>query len=356
MVVQAIGGVLQGLVNGSISQAVAGGVNPLMAQTIKAYTTNPDNTSNKEANLMTHAVWGAVAAQMSGGNAGAGAAGAFSGELAGRFIAEHLYGADSAEKVAGLSEEERHELSLMSTLAAGLAGGLAGNSTAAITTGAQAGKNAVENNALSLPGGLMSYGQAAASWNQYAEANGLTPEQKQAGLDKLAKGDMPEGANITKVIVEGYKDGVLIAGAGYLGPAASVSKVIGGSVIGAVTNGSYQWFDMSQPGNEGKSYDYLGTGSAAIMGGLAPGRGVWQNVGIAAGGAVFTDGPNAGAIGASAAGAWAGGMFGEYAPGIVNSVTGKELPGFIYDIGGAFASEASTDAGKSIIKKQESGK
>ncbi|WP_428945507.1 hypothetical protein ACQK5W_05475 [Pantoea sp. FN060301] len=40
MVVQAIGGVLQGLVNGSISQAVAGGVNPLMAQTIKAYTTN----------------------------------------------------------------------------------------------------------------------------------------------------------------------------------------------------------------------------------------------------------------------------------------------------------------------------
>ena len=40
----------------------------------------------------------------------------------------------------------------------------------------------------------------------------------------------------------------------------------------------------------------------------------------------------------------------------MNSVTGEELPGFIYDIGGAFASEAATDAGKSIIKKQESGK
>lgn len=44
---------------------------------------------------------------------------------------------------------------------------------------------------------MMSYGQAVASWNQYADANNLTPEQKQAGLDKLVKGDLPEGANIT---------------------------------------------------------------------------------------------------------------------------------------------------------------
>ena len=49
----------------------------------------------------------------------------------------------------------------------------------------------VENNALSgldsLGKGMTDYGRAAASWNQYAEANGLTPEQKQAGLDKLVK-------------------------------------------------------------------------------------------------------------------------------------------------------------------------
>lgn len=53
-------------------------------------------------------------------------------------------------------------------------------------------------------------------------------EQTQAGLDKLPKGDLPDGANITKVIVNGYKDGVLIAGAAYLGPAASVGKAVGG--------------------------------------------------------------------------------------------------------------------------------
>ncbi|UWS30009.1 adhesin [Erwinia pyrifoliae] len=214
----------------------------------------------------------------------------------------------------------------------------------------------VENNALGLPSGLQSYVQAVASWDQYAVTNELTPEQKQAGLNKLAQGDMPEGANIPKVIVEAYKDGVLAAGAAYLGPAASAGKVVGGALIGAIANGSYQWFDMSQPGNENKSYDYLGTGSAAVTGGLAPGRGIWQNVGIATGGAIFTDGPDAGAVGASAAGAWAGGMFGEYAPGLVNSVIGKELPGFIYDIGGAFASEAATDAGKSIINEKENGK
>jgi|SRR5476649_231383 len=55
------------------------------------------------------------------------------------------------------------------------------------------------------------YGQTVGSWNQYAVDNNMTPEQTQAGLDKLAKGDLPEGANITKVIVNEYKDGVLIA-------------------------------------------------------------------------------------------------------------------------------------------------
>lgn len=190
-----------------------------------------------------------------------------------------------------------------------------------------------------MPKGLTNYGAAAQSWNQYAEASGLTPEQKQAGLDKLAKGDLPEGANITKAIVEGYQDGVMIAGAWYLGPAASVGKVIGGGVIAEVANGSYQWFDLSQPGNENKSWDWKSSASSGISGMLAPGRTIGQNVGIAAGSAFFTDGPDTGSIGGAAAGAWAGGLFGEYAPGIVNSLTGKEVPGFIFDATGSFGSE-----------------
>ncbi|MDJ6851810.1 hypothetical protein LED50_20710 [Salmonella enterica] len=56
-------------------------------------------------------------------------------------------------------------------------------------------------------------------------------------------------------------------------------------------------------------------------------------------GSNFTESEITGSIGGTAAGAWAGGLFGEYAPGIVNSVTGKEFPGFIFDATGAFGSE-----------------
>lgn len=72
---------------------------------------------------------------------------------------------------------------------------------------------------------------------------------------------------------------------------------------------------------------------------LAPGRAIGQNVGIAAGCAFFTDGPDTGSIGGAAAGAWAGGLFGEYAPGIINSLTGKEVPGSIFDTTGSLGSE-----------------
>ncbi|MGV8927047.1 MAG: hemagglutinin repeat-containing protein [Ewingella sp.] len=148
MVVQALSGVLQGIVSGNINGAIAGGVSPLIAREIKSHTLNADNTPNVAANAMAHAVWGAVAAQMSGGNAAAGAAGAFSGELAARFIADYYYHADTQEKIDNLSQSDRQEISLLSTLAAGVAGAVAGDSTASATTGAQAGKNAVENNLL----------------------------------------------------------------------------------------------------------------------------------------------------------------------------------------------------------------
>jgi hypothetical protein len=41
-----------------------------------------------------------------------------------------------------------------------------------------------------------------------------------------------------------------------LGPAASVGKVVGGAVSAEIGNGTYQWFDLSKPGNENKSWDY----------------------------------------------------------------------------------------------------
>ncbi|WP_459514581.1 VENN motif pre-toxin domain-containing protein, partial [Erwinia amylovora] len=94
---------------------------------------------NVEANLMAHAVVGAVVAQASGHSALAGAAGATAGE----FIAQQLYpGTDRNQ----LTEEQKQTVSTLGTLAAGLAGGLTGGSAADTVAGAQAGKNAVENN------------------------------------------------------------------------------------------------------------------------------------------------------------------------------------------------------------------
>ncbi|MEN4804743.1 hemagglutinin repeat-containing protein [Pantoea agglomerans] len=150
-VAQTVGSILTGLVTGNAGQAVAGGLNPWAAQLIKKETTDASGNVDVATNAMAHAVWGAVSSQMSGGIAAAGAAGAFSGELATRYIAEKYWGADTPEKIAALGQEDREQLSLLGTLAAGLAGGMVGNSSAAATSGAVAGKNAVENNALSVP-------------------------------------------------------------------------------------------------------------------------------------------------------------------------------------------------------------
>ncbi|QCT20226.1 filamentous hemagglutinin N-terminal domain-containing protein [Jejubacter calystegiae] len=335
--IQAATAAVQGLAGGDLSKALAGASAPYIANVI-AKTIPEENGAGR---LMAHAVVGAALALAKGDNALSGAAGAATGEAAG-MLALNIYGRD----VKDLSESEKQTISTLATLAAGLAGGLAGGSTADAVAGAQAGKNSAENNAMSLPSGMMNYGQAVASWNQYAEENNLTPEQKQAGLNKLAKGDLPEGANITKVIVNGYKDGVLISGAAYLGPAASVSKVVGGAVIAEIANGTYQWYDLSKPGNENKTWDYWGSVSAGITGALAPGRDIWQNAGIAAGGTLFTDGPDKGALAGTGAG-WAfGTVVGVVAPPVFSPVLGSgSVPAgdIIGTIGGEFISNAVKD-------------
>lgn len=139
---------------------------------------------------------------MQGNNVAAGAAGAATGELAARAIAGMLY---PGVKQSDLSEEQKQTISTLATVSAGLAGGLTGNSTASAAVGAQSGKNAVENNSLSdgwnniLPSGTQDYGQAVASWNQYAQDNNLTPEQVQEGMNRIAIGEGPSWGTTYKV-------------------------------------------------------------------------------------------------------------------------------------------------------------
>jgi filamentous hemagglutinin len=146
--IQAATAVVQGLAGGNIAQAVSGAAAPYLAEQIHNLTTTkgPDGKDvvNTQANLMAHAVVGAVTSWAAGNSALAGASGAVMGE----YIAQQMYpGVDRKD----LTEEQRQTISALGTLAAGLAGGVVGDSTADAVAGAQAGKNALENNNLILP-------------------------------------------------------------------------------------------------------------------------------------------------------------------------------------------------------------
>ncbi|SCZ74298.1 Large exoprotein involved in heme utilization or adhesion, partial [Photorhabdus luminescens] len=156
---QAATAAIQGLAGNNLGQALAGGASPYLAGVIKELTTDPQTHQvDIAANTLAHAILGAVAAEVSGNNALAGAAGAASGELAAQVLIKQLYG-DKAN-VSELTEEQKQTVSTLATLAAGLAGGIAGDSNASALTGAQAGKNAADNNFL---GKLVTEGCAIAA-------------------------------------------------------------------------------------------------------------------------------------------------------------------------------------------------
>ncbi len=143
--IQAATAAVQGLAGGDFKAALAGASAPYLAELIhkNTTTTGPDGKEvvNTAANLMAHAVVGAVIAQAQGNSALSGASGAALGE----FIAQEMYPGIAR---TDLSEEQKQTISALGTLAAGLAGGLANGSASGAIAGAQAGKNAVENNSL----------------------------------------------------------------------------------------------------------------------------------------------------------------------------------------------------------------
>ena len=139
--ISAVTAAVQGLSGGNVAQALSGAAAPYVAEKIHELTTDAKGKVNTEANLMAHAVLGAVTSYAAGNSALAGASGAAMGE----YIAQQLY---PGVKRDDLSEVQRQTISALGTLAAGLAGGVVGDSTADVVAGAQAGKNAIEQNHL----------------------------------------------------------------------------------------------------------------------------------------------------------------------------------------------------------------
>ena len=102
--------------------------------------------------MVAHAILGGTVAALQGNSAAAGAAGAAAGELAAKAIVGMLY--PDVNDLSKLSEEQKQTVSALATISATISarmvGGLAGDSTGSAVAGAQGGKNAVENNFLSV--------------------------------------------------------------------------------------------------------------------------------------------------------------------------------------------------------------
>ncbi|WP_445262818.1 hemagglutinin repeat-containing protein, partial [Pseudomonas sp. JAI120] len=134
---QAVTAIVQAVMGGNVGGALAGAAAPYLAQEIKKKT-----EGDPYANLMAHAVLGAMVAQAQGNSALAGGTGAAMGEL----IARQLY---PGTATSDLTQAQKETVSALSTLAAGVGGGLTGGDMLGASAGAQAGRNAVENNWLS---------------------------------------------------------------------------------------------------------------------------------------------------------------------------------------------------------------
>ncbi|WP_438499741.1 VENN motif pre-toxin domain-containing protein [Pantoea ananatis] len=136
-IVTAATAAVQGLASGDI-RAAAGGAAPYIANLIGHSDLDP------ASRLMAHAVVNAALAAAQDKNIAAGAAGAVTGELTG-MLASEIYG----KKPYEMNDREKETVSALATLAAGLSGGLAGSGAADMVAAAQAGKVTVENNYLS---------------------------------------------------------------------------------------------------------------------------------------------------------------------------------------------------------------
>ncbi|WP_279324058.1 hemagglutinin repeat-containing protein [Stenotrophomonas sp. LMG 10879] len=128
---------------------------------------NHGKDPNATMQLLSHALLGAVLAEVNGAGAGAGAAAAVGGEVAAKFLTDTLYGGNASK----LSPQEKGTILALSQAVGALAGGLSGQDLAGIALNAGIAKNSAENNFL---------GQ-----NDHARMIHLREKAKrQGGLDK----------------------------------------------------------------------------------------------------------------------------------------------------------------------------
>ncbi|ECI8027286.1 hypothetical protein E2G82_24425 [Salmonella enterica subsp. enterica serovar Ramatgan] len=239
--------VLSGLAGGDIKAALANGAAPYLATGLKLLT-GRDKPSDEQmtVRLMGHAIIGGVVAGLNGAPVTAGAVGAVSGETVAMTVSELYFGKAPGE----LNEQEREQLSGMSTVASG-------DSQGAVA-GAQAGKNATENNAegWTLPKGMADYGQSSSTLATTLEQDGKSPQMVSSALETNARGSLPEGQQPATGLVKAWGTGASVLGGEIIAPAAGATAVIGGGILGGATDVTRQLLTM-QPGEKDSVTDTL---------------------------------------------------------------------------------------------------
>nr|WP_244875199.1 hemagglutinin repeat-containing protein [Xanthomonas cannabis] len=155
---QAVTTVVVGGVSGqSAGQVATNALAPYAAQLIgKAFDPNHGSNPNAALQVLSHAVLGAVLAEVNGASMGSGALAGASGELAVKYLTQTLYADDprAIDPVTGkfnpnlLPEADKQMLVALSQAVGAIAGGLAGGSLLDAGIGAQIAGNAVTNNAM----------------------------------------------------------------------------------------------------------------------------------------------------------------------------------------------------------------
>ncbi|NUF28300.1 VENN motif pre-toxin domain-containing protein [Gilliamella sp. ESL0254] len=144
--------IITGIITGDITGGLAGASAPWIAEQIKLHTGHMDKdgtwvTDNEAARLVSHAILGAVVAELQGNSGIVGGASAVGGELAAKVILDNLYG---GRDIKDLTEAEKQNISALTQLVMGLSTAVSGGDAGDISTSIAASKNAVENNSAAM--------------------------------------------------------------------------------------------------------------------------------------------------------------------------------------------------------------
>lgn len=137
-------GLLAGILGGNVEAGVAAGAAPYVAKLVKDATAKTG--AGEAARIALHGIVSAALAEVQGGNTlGAAAGGMASAALVGESLSKAFYGKD----VKDLDADQRTFISNLATAVGAAAGGSVGGDTFSASSGANAARVEVENNALS---------------------------------------------------------------------------------------------------------------------------------------------------------------------------------------------------------------